>query len=95
MNRKLTLLTERRDYLVAQAAAQRSALGQDLEPWRAPLALVDRSMAVMAYLRQHPAIPVAVSLLIAALRPQRAGRYLMRGWLLWRLARKLFKPRIT
>ena len=95
MNRKLTLLIERRNYLVAQAAAQRLALVQDLETWRAPLALVDRGMAVMAYVKQHPALPVAVTLLITALRPQRAGKYLMRGWLLWQLGRKLFKPGIS
>ena len=39
MNSTLTQLAERREHLVAQAAAQRTALAQNAAPWRAPLAL--------------------------------------------------------
>lgn len=89
MNNKLAQLAERRRQLVAQAAAQRTALAHDLEPWRARLALVDRGVAVLCYIRRHPALTMGATLLLAALRPGRAGKWLQHGWVAWQLARRL------
>ena len=89
MNRKLTLLAERRRQLVVQAAAQRTALAHNLEPWRARLALVDKGVSVFRYIGRHPALMVGAALLLAALRPQRAGKWLQRGWVMWLIGRKL------
>lgn len=89
MNQKLTLLAERRRRLVAQAAAQRITLAHDLQPWRARLALVDRGVAVFRYVGRHPALIVGAALLLAALRPRRAGKWLQRGWLAWQFGRRL------
>lgn len=89
MNKKLIRLAERRSLLVKQSAAQRTALTYHLEPWHARLALVDRGMAVFCYMKRHPALMVGAALLLAALRPQRAGKWLQRGWVIWQIGRRL------
>jgi hypothetical protein len=89
MNQKLTRLAERRRRLVAQAAAQRIALAHDMEPWRARLALVDRGVNVVRYVRRHPALLAGAALLLVALRPRYAVKWLQRGWLVWQVGRRL------
>jgi len=88
MNRKLTRLAERRSVLIAQAAAQRTALAHNVAPWRARLALADRGIAAVRYVRSHPALMVGGALLLAALRRQRVGKWLQRGWLAWQIGRR-------
>jgi hypothetical protein len=89
MNHELTRLAERRRRLVAQAAAQRAVLAHELEPWRARLARVDQGVAAFRYVAHRPALIVGAVLLLAALRPRRAGKWLQRGWLAWQLGRRL------
>lgn len=89
MNQELTRLAERRRRLVAQAATQRAVLAHELEPWRARLARVDQGVAVFRYIAHRPALIVGAVLLLAALRPRRAGKWLQRGWLAWQLGRRL------
>ncbi|MGZ8262289.1 MAG: YqjK family protein, partial [Methylotenera sp.] len=54
MNKKLTRLSERRQQLVAQAAAQRTVLAQNIGPLRSPLALADKGLAAVRYVKQRP-----------------------------------------
>jgi len=89
MNRKLARLAERRRLLVAQAAVQRTALTLNLAPWRARLALADRGIAAVRYVRSHPALMIGAALLVAALRPRHTGTWLQRGWMVWQIGRKL------
>jgi len=89
MNGKLTHLAERRRLLIAQAAAQRTALATDMTPWRARLALANKGIAAVRYVRSHPALVLGVALLVAALRPRRAGTWLQRGLLAWQIGRRL------
>jgi len=89
MNKKSILLAERRERLVAQAAAQRMTLAQSVEPWRIPLARVDRGLAALRYIKNHPAWIVGGVVLLAALRPGRAGKWLGRGWVTWQMMHKL------
>lgn len=89
MNEKLTRLAERRERLVAQIAAQRTALAQNIEPWRTPLALADRGLAALRYVRSHPAWIVGGGILFAAVRPARAGKWLGLGWAAWKILLKL------
>jgi hypothetical protein len=94
MNQKLIQLAERRERLVAQAAAQRMALAQNIEPWRAPLARVDQGLAVLRFIKRNPAWLVGGAALLAALRPGRAraagvGKWLTRGWAAWQMVRQL------
>ena len=89
MSSKLTRLAERRQQLVALSAAQRTTLAYTLEPWRARLSLVDRGVAVLCYVRRHPVLMVGASLLFAALRRRRVGRWLQHGLIAWQLGRRL------
>ena len=73
MSSKLTQLAERREHLVAQAAAQRTALAQSAAPWRAPLALADRGVEALRTIRRHPTWLLGAALVLVALRPGRAG----------------------
>lgn len=89
MSEKLNLLVKRRNQLIAQAAVQRAALAHDVMPWRARLALADQGVAVIRYVRRHPALMAGTALLVTALRPRRIGKWLQHGWLVWRLGRRL------
>ena len=91
MGKKRAHLVQRRQQLVAQAAAQRTLLAQDFAPWRAPLTLADRGIAALGYVRRHPALLVGATLLMVVWRPKRAGVWLSRGWLAWRLGRGWFR----
>ena len=89
MNEKLLRLAERRERLIAQAAAQRVALAQSIEPWRIPLAVADQGLAALRFIRSHPAWLVGGGILIAALRPGRVVKWLRRGWVTWQILHNL------
>jgi hypothetical protein len=91
MNTKLAHLAERRQRLVAQAASQRTALAHDMEPWRARLALADRGVAMVRYVRHHPGLMLGAALLLAVLRPSRTSKWLRRGWVVWQIGRRLHR----
>jgi hypothetical protein len=85
MNRKLIALAKRRELLVAQAAQHRIALMQAAEPWRAPLAFVDRGIAVVRDIARHPTWLIGASILLITLRPWRSGSWLRYALVTWRI----------
>jgi hypothetical protein len=85
MNKKLIRLAERRERLVTRAAEQRVVLAQNIEPYRIPLALADRGMNALRYIRHHPEWIIGGVVLLAALRPGRVGKWLGRGWVTWQM----------
>jgi hypothetical protein len=89
MNNRLTSLAEHRTRLIAQIAAQRKALAQNIEPWRMPLARVDQGLTILRYIRRHPVWIAGAVALFAALQITRAGTWLRRGWVAWQMLRKL------
>lgn len=89
MNRQLAALAERRRLLAARAALQRAILAHDMQPWRTRLALADQGMAALRYVGRHPLPLAAATLLLVALRPRPLRRWLQRGWLAWRIGRRL------
>lgn len=89
MNQKLLRLAQRREHLIAQAEAQRTALAQNIEPWRTPLALADQGLAAVRYLKRHPTWIIGAGVLLATLRPGIFGKWLRRGWLTWQVMHKL------
>lgn len=94
MNSKSTRLAERREHLVAQAAAQRVALAHNLEPWRAPLALADRGVAALRTIRRHPAVLLGAALVFAVVRPRRAAKWSRFLWVGWQVGRRVFRSRM-
>lgn len=89
MSKTLAQLAERRACLVARAAAQRAALAENIEPWRTPLAWADRGLELLSVLKRRPVWLAGGVALFAALRVDRAGKWLRRGWLTWQVVRKL------
>ncbi|MBU1665853.1 MAG: YqjK-like family protein [Gammaproteobacteria bacterium] len=89
MRKNLAQLAERRERLVAQAAAQRTALAESIEPWRTPLAWADRGLEMLSVLKRHPVWLVGGVAAFAALRVNRAGKWLRRGWVTWQVVQKL------
>jgi YqjK-like protein len=85
MNKTLIRLAERRERLVTRAAEQRVVLAQNIEPYRIPLALADRGIYALRYIKSHPEWLVGVVVLFAALRPGRIGKWLGRGWVTWQM----------
>lgn len=88
MNDKLAQLAARRQQLVTQAADQRTVLAYDLAPWRARLALADRGVAALRYIRRHPVLMLGAALVFAALRLRQTGKWLQRGLLMWQVGRR-------
>jgi YqjK-like protein len=82
-------LAERRQRLVDNAAAQRIALLQNIEPLRKPLALADRGLNALRYVRSHPALLLLGALAFAVLRPGRIGAKLRRAWVALQFIRNL------
>jgi hypothetical protein len=89
MNNILIRLAERRERLVTQAASQRVALAQNIEPWRIPLALADQGLTALRYIKRNPEWIVGVVVLLAALRPVHVRKWLGRGWVTWQVMHKL------
>lgn len=92
MNKKLTLLAERRERLVNESAQQRLTLAQNIEPWRLPLTLADRGITALHYIKHHPEWMVGGVVLLLALRPHRVMKWLGRGLLTWQMLHEL-RPR--
>jgi hypothetical protein len=91
MNKKSDQLAQRRKHLLAQVAAQRIVLAQNVEPLRAPLLLIDRGVTTLRYLKRHPTILVTAGLMLATFRLKYTGKWVQRAWIGWQLGRRLFK----
>ena len=89
MNKELVRLSEKRERLLNRVAQQRVALRQNVEPWRVPLALADRSITALVYVRQHPQWMVGIVILLTVARPARAWKWLERGLITWQMVRVL------
>lgn len=91
MSTKLARLAERRERLTTQSAAQRTTLAHDVLPWRKPLALADKGLAALRYIEHHPAWIVGGVLVLVALQPRRAVKWLQRGWVTWQIIHRLLR----
>ena len=89
-------LQRRREQLLMRSAALRVRLRHDAQVLEAPFALVDQGRHAMRWLRSHPEWPLAAIGVWVVLGPRRALGWAMRGWWLWRGARRVMAllPRI-
>lgn len=87
MSDKLIKLAERRATLVAISAHQRMEVAQAMAVWRRPLALADKGMEMVRYLRHRRSALFAGAVFAAAIwRPRSVLGWLRRGWGVWRMA---------
>lgn len=89
MNFNLQNIAQRRSHLQTVAASQRVELEQCVERFRAPLALADRGVEAIRFVRRNPLVLAGASALFVALRRYRISKWLQRGWLAWQLVRRL------
>jgi hypothetical protein len=83
MNDSMFKLMQNRNKLLAIIAAQREQMTEIEAEWRAPLALADRGVAVVRFLRCHPLLASGVMAIILFRRRSMTG---MTGlmWGVWR-----------
>jgi YqjK-like protein len=89
MNEKLIKLAERRATLIARAENQRDTFARASVSLRAPLALADRGLDGIHYLKQHPEWLAGTAVLALLLRPRRIFKWAQRGWMAWHFTRSL------
>jgi len=81
---RVAQLEHRRSVLIAQAAEQRVVLADAAEPWRRPLAIADRGVAMLRFFKRYPAFLAAASVVVLLLKPGPTFRWARRGYLAWR-----------
>lgn len=83
MNSQILEVRQRRGELLARIAAQREQVAEIGTRWQTPLALADQGLAVVRFLRSHPALTAGV---VALLVIRRRGVFgLVRGgWQMWK-----------
>lgn len=80
MKKKLASISERRQRLVNQAAEQRLALANNIQPLKGGLALADKGLSIVQYVKKHPVLIMGIAALVGMLRPTRAVKWLRRSW---------------
>ena len=83
MNKRLFELKQRRGELLARIAAQREQVALAGAEWDAPLALADRGIAGVRYLRSHPLLVVG-AMAFVLIRRRRAAGLMWGAWRLWK-----------
>ena len=89
MNTKLIDLALKKQRLQTQSAVLRDALAENAGTYQSAFAVADRMRRGVAWLRRHPALPVAVLVAVLVARPRAVLRLAGRGWLLWGTLKQL------
>lgn len=94
MNKKLHRLAQRRERLIAEAAAQRVALAQIANTWRKPLDMADKGLNMVRYVKRHPLwLAGGGAALLTIFRSNYSGlwlgKWLGRSLAAWQIARKI------
>lgn len=96
MNARLEYLRRRREYLVSQAAAQRSEVAYIVVQLQEPLRLLDMGFAIVKAARMHPVLAVTgITLFLRAPRNKLLlwGSRLFTAWELFTVVRKQWPKR--
>lgn len=76
----------RRRFLITEIAEPRQLLRVNFDPWRAPLARIDRGLEVLRLVKRNPLLMAGtVFLLVSLRRGGRSGTWLGRGWIAWQV----------
>jgi hypothetical protein len=82
--RRIAQIHARRERLLARSAAQRDEMALLLAPFKGPLAVADRGIAVAQYVRAHPGLVAIAAAVVVVVSPKRAFRWARRGFAVWR-----------
>lgn len=83
MNERMLELRQRRGELLARIEVQRGQLAKIAESWEGPLALADRVVSILRFLRGHPLLVGGAAVLVALRRRGVAGLF-GRAWQVWK-----------
>lgn len=89
---RIAQLEARRSVLIARAAEQRVVLAGAAEPWRRPLAIADRGVAMVRFFKRYPAFLAAACVVLLVLKPGPTFRWGRRGYFAWRAWRAFVRP---
>ena len=89
MNPKLAALARRKQRLLLRAEQQRADLLAGLGAMDEVLNQVDRLRDGVEWLRRHAPVVATIGLVLLVLRPRFTTRWIKRGWLGWKLYRRL------
>jgi hypothetical protein len=92
MNRsgdKLAEIARRKERLIARGESQRAAIGTNLRQLQGPIGVVDRGLAVVRFLRAHPALVGVAVAAVVVLRGRGLLSMASRGLAVWRTWRAL------
>lgn len=84
MNEQMLAVMRRRGELLARIAAQREQVAVTAMRWQGPLALADKGLAAVRFMRSNPVI-VAVAVAVLMIRRRGVTGMLTTGWRMWRL----------
>ena len=82
MNERMLVLRQRRGELLARIDAQRAQLAEIAAGWERPLALADKGVSILRFLRGHPLL-LAGGVAFVVLRGQGVAGLFRRAWQLW------------
>lgn len=82
MGDRMSVVMRRRGELLARIAVQRGEIAEYGVRWQAPLALADQGLAVVRYLRVHPAL-VTAAVVVVVLRRRGVLGLIRGGWRIW------------
>lgn len=82
-------LALKRQRLQWQAQSQRQELGRHFQVFLPAFTAADRIRTGAHFLRAHPQWLAGAAVILAVLRPRRAWRWSKRGFVAWRLWKKL------
>lgn len=89
MSKKLLQIAEQRKRLIAEAAAQRATIADNIGAWRKPFFLADKGLQAMRYMKSHPAWLIGGGVALIMLKPRRVMKWLKLGWASWTLLRRI------
>ncbi|MFZ2301692.1 MAG: YqjK-like family protein [Gallionella sp.] len=84
MNEQMFAVMRRRGELLAKIEAQREQVAVAAIRWKVPLALADKGLAAVRFLRSNPVL-VAVGVAVLVIRRRGVTGMLTTGWRMWRL----------
>jgi len=85
----MQLIAARRERLLTQIASQRLMLTQNMQVLHSPLTMIDRGLALLRFIKGHPAWVVGIGTALIAMRPVGILKWAQRGWITWGIIRKL------
>ena len=86
---RTSALLLRQRMLLMRSAELRARFAADAQMLAPPLHMADQVLAGWRWLRAHPAVPAALLVALAVLRPRRALRWGLRLWWGWQTVRRL------